>query len=142
MPTSGAQTVPPCINREDFCRTPNLAISIACRCHATQLPGTVFAHGCSSRQQGRLPTLVVLSPQRPPALLGLTQSSDSMWTPRSHPEPWAAAEESLGSQNHFSFTLSQHVQEPVTELSSLGNATSTSLGPCDPHGLQMFEKLT
>lgn len=86
--------------------------------------------------------LVMLSPRRPPALLGLTQSSDFMWTPRSHPEPWVAVEESLGSQSHFSVIPSQQLPEPVTELNSLGNATSISLGPCDPHSLQMFKKLT
>ena len=63
-----------------------------------------------------------------------------MWTPRSHPEPWAAAEESLGSQSRLGHP-SQQLQEPVTELNSLGNATSISLGPRDPHGLQVLEKL-
>lgn len=86
--------------------------------------------------------LVMLCPRRPASLLGLTQSSDLMWAPRSHPEPWAAAEGSLGSQSHFSVTPSQQRQEPVTELNSLGNATSISLGTCDPHCLQMFKKLT
>lgn len=59
---------------------------------------------------------------------------------REPPEPWAAAE-SLGSQSHFSATPSQQLQEPVTKPNSLSNATSTSLGPSDPHALQMFEKL-
>lgn len=83
----------------------------------------------------------MLSPQRPLDLLGLTQSSDFIWTPRSHPEPWAAAEEPLGSQSYFLLTPSQQLQEPVTELNSLGNATSISLGPCDPHSIYTFEKL-
>lgn len=141
MPTPGAQTAPPCINREDFCRTPNRTTPMAHHPHAALLQGTMFAHGCSSRQQGWLPMLVMLSPQKPPTPLGFTQSSDLVWTPGSQPEPWAAAEEFLGSQSHFSVTPLQQLQEPVTKLNSPGNATSTGLGPCDPRGLHMVKEL-